>query len=116
VMYVEEDRLRFHYNGFGERTSVEGPLVPAGEHAAMLEYEASPSREGRGRIMLDRDVAVPWTRMAPTMVLYGVLEGLDVGLDRRGPVLWDLFERHGAFAYQGTIRDVRIEPGARVPM
>jgi arylsulfatase len=50
------------------------------------------------------------------MVLYGVLEGLDIGLDRRGPVLWDLYERHGAFGYQGRIHDVTIEPGTRVAM
>ena len=49
------------------------------------------------------------------MVLYGIFEGLDVGLDRRGPVLWALYERHGAFGYAGSIRDVVVEPGARAP-
>ena len=44
---------------------------------------------------------------------FGVLEGLDVGLDRRGPVLWDLYERHGAFPYTGRIHDVHVVPLAR---
>jgi hypothetical protein len=31
-------------------------------------------------------------------------------------VLFDLYDRHGAFGYAGRIHDVTIEPGARVPM
>jgi arylsulfatase len=50
--------------------------------------------------------------MSPTLS-FGVFEGLDVGLDRRGPVFPDLFKRHGSFPYTGAIRDVRIAPGAR---
>jgi hypothetical protein len=30
-------------------------------------------------------------------------------------VLWDLYERHGAFPYTGEIHDLTIEPGRRVP-
>ena len=32
VMYVEDGRLHFHYNGFGERTSLPGVPLPAGAH------------------------------------------------------------------------------------
>jgi hypothetical protein len=52
--------------------------------------------------------------MSPTLS-FGVFEGLDVGLDRRGPVYPDLCSRQGSFAYAGSIRDVRIEPGTRAP-
>ena len=55
------------------------------------------------------------TGLAPTMALYGVFEGLDIGLDRRGPVLWSLYERHRAFSYSGHIDEVTIEPGRRAP-
>jgi arylsulfatase len=116
VMYVEDGRLHFHYNGFGEATSLPGVPLDVGPHAATLDYEAQGAREGRGRLLLDDVETVGWTRLAPTMVAYGVFEGLDVGLDRRGPVLWSLYERHGAFPYTGEIQDVTIEPGARVPL
>ncbi len=135
VMVVEDRRLHFHYNGFGDRTSLPAVPLPAGRHAVTLDYVAQPGREGRGRLLrADAEAAtvaparsnghlgatgteiVGWTRMAPTMVLYGVFEGLDIGLDRRGPVHWDLYERHGVFRYSGHIVDVTIEPGARVPM
>ncbi|MEO8751831.1 MAG: arylsulfatase [Casimicrobiaceae bacterium] len=116
VMYIDGGRLRFHYNGFGDRTAVDGPAIPGGEHVVVLDYQAFEKRLGRARILLDEEVAVDWTPMSPTMVLYGVLEGLDIGLDRRGPVLWDLYDEHGAFGYKGQIHDLTIEPGARVAM
>ena len=33
--------------------------------------------------------------------------------DRRGPVHWDLYERHGAFPFTGETVDVVITPGRR---
>lgn len=112
VMYVEGGRLHFHYNGFGDATSLPAFEVEAGTHEATLEYEALGEREGRGRILLDGDERVGWSALSPTLS-FGVFEGLDVGLDRRGPVLWDLYERHGAFGYGGEVRDVVVEPGRR---
>jgi arylsulfatase len=72
----------------------------------------APGR-GRGRLLLDGVEAAPFAEMSPPMVPYGIFEGLDVGLDRRGPVHWDLYERHGAFPYTGEIIDVVITPGRR---
>lgn len=115
VMWVEAGLLRFHYNGFGDRTDLPAFPLPPGDHTITLEVEALGRREGRGRVMLGANEAVPWTGLTPTMVIYGVFEGLDVGLDRRGPVLWPLYERHGAFPYGGAIHDVTITPGARAP-
>jgi hypothetical protein len=45
----------------------------------------------------------------------GFLEGLDIGLDRRAPVEWELFERRGCFRYSGTILDLTIHYGALAP-
>ncbi len=113
VLYAEGGLLHFHYNGFGEAVDLPGVPLPEGAREAVLDYRALGGREGRGRLLLDGAEAVPFMRMAPTMVVYGVFEGLDVGLDRRGPVLWPLYERHGAFPYTGAIRDVTVVPGAR---
>jgi len=38
-------------------------------------------------------------------------EGIDVGLDRRSPVSWDLYSRHGAFPFSGKIQAVTFTPG-----
>jgi hypothetical protein len=45
----------------------------------------------------------------------GFHEGLDIGLDRRAPVDWSLYQRRRAFRYSGTIIDLTIESGAFAP-
>jgi arylsulfatase len=80
----------------------------------VFDYEVQAASRGRGRMVLDGAQAGGFTDMSPPMVPYGIFEGLDVGLDRRGPVLWDLYDRHGSFAYSGAIGEVTIEPGARL--
>jgi hypothetical protein len=42
-------------------------------------------------------------------------EGLDIGLDRRGPVSWELKNKYGAFRYTGAIEDLVIVSGAFAP-
>jgi hypothetical protein len=41
-----------------------------------------------------------WTALSPT-VMGGFHEGLDIGLDRRAPVDWSLYQRRRAFRYSG---------------
>jgi arylsulfatase len=112
VMYVEANRLNFHYNGFGEPANFAPVNLGPGAHEAMLEYEALGQRRGRGRLLLDGAECIAWSELSPTLML-GPFEGLDVGLDRRAPVFWELYERHGAYPYGGRIEDVWIDPGLR---
>jgi arylsulfatase len=42
-------------------------------------------------------------------------EGIDVGIDRRSPVSWEVFERHGPFPYTGLLRSVTYQPGPPAP-
>lgn len=112
VMYVESGRLNFHYNGFSEPTDFPPVDLPAGSHEVTLEYEALGKRRGRGRLLLDGTERIAWTDLSPTLMV-GLFEGLDVGLDRRAPVFWALYERHGAYRYSGAIEEVWIEPGPR---
>lgn len=114
VLYIEDDRLQLVYNGFGEYRTLSGPTVAPGERVATLEYEASGARRGRGRLVLDDGSATDWHDLSPTM-MSGFHEGMDIGIDRRGPVSWDLKERHGAFRYSGTIHEVIVESGAFAP-
>lgn len=109
VMYAEEGQLRFHYNGFGKRAGFAGVPLAEGDHEAVLVYEALGGRRGRGRLLLDDVEKAGWTDLSPTL-MFGIFEGLDVGLDRRAPVLWDLYERHGAFGFSGSIREVLVTP------
>ena len=112
VMYLESDRLNVHYNGFGVPVNLVPVDLSPGEHEAIVEYEALGKRRGQGRLLLDGVEKAGWTEMSPTLMM-GPFEGLDVGLDRRAPVFWELYERHGIYRYSGKIEDVWIDPGQR---
>ena len=114
VMWIENQQLMLHYNAFGDRQTVAGPILVPGAHVALFDYEVQAESRGRGRLILDGALATEFTELSPPMVPYGIFEGLDVGLDRRGPVFWDLYDRHGSFAYSGDISEVTIEPGTRL--
>jgi arylsulfatase len=112
VLYVEEGALHFYYNGFGEHSTLPEVPLAAGDHEAVLDYEATGQRQGRGRILLDGTDVTGWGDLSPTLMV-GFHEGLDIGLDRRCPVSWQLYEKHRSFRFTGTIEDVTIEPGER---
>lgn len=42
-------------------------------------------------------------------------QGISVGIDRKSPVSWPLFERHRSFRYGGILRSVTYTPGAPGP-
>ena len=114
VLFIEDATLRLTYNGYGRFHALVGPRVPAGERSAVLEYEALGRRRGRGRLTLDTGEPSEWSELSPTL-MGGFHEGLDIGLDRRAPVDWALWERYGIFRYSGTIRDVVVESGPFAP-
>lgn len=114
VAYVEADRLNIHYNGFGEPSNLPGVTLDPGERIVKFEYRALGKRRGEGRLLIDGAERVDWTELSPTLMV-GLFEGLDVGIDRRAPVYWDLYERHGTFRYTGRISEVRIVPGDPAP-
>ncbi|MGH8617359.1 MAG: arylsulfatase [Burkholderiales bacterium] len=113
VMYIETGSLHLFYNGFGDAAALAPVKLQPGVLAATLEYEALGARRGRGRLLIDGVAQAPFSELSPTL-MNGLYEGLDIGLDRRGPVSGDLYARHGIFRYSGTVRDVTIEPGARL--
>ena len=115
VMYVEDGRLHFHYNGFGDDDRrCPACALPAGEHEATLEYEALGGREGAGgscstasrRCRLDARSRRRWCSTAcsraSTSASTGAARccGRSTSATARSPTA-------------GAIRDVIIEPGAR---
>jgi hypothetical protein len=64
--------------------------------------------------VLDAGGASDWQELSPTL-RYGFHEGLDIGLDRRGPVSWELQGRHGIFRYGGSIHEVVVDCGPFAP-
>ena len=46
---------------------------------------------------------------------FAPFQGIDVGIDRRSPVSWAVYERHGAFPYSGRLIAVTYRPGPAAP-
>jgi hypothetical protein len=42
-------------------------------------------------------------------------EGIDIGLDRRSPVSWEIYAADGPFPFTGTVHHVHYEPGEPAP-
>ena len=109
-LYVEQGELTFAYNHFGEVTLVSAGPLPPGSRTLTLAADAS------GRFRWDFTVSVDGAEVASlpeTPILFGFapFQGIDVGIDRRSPVVWDIYERHGAFPYSGDLHAVTYLPG-----
>ena len=50
-------------------------------------------------------------------MLFGIapFEGIDVGIDRRSPVSWSIYEEHGPFPWSGALHRMSIEPTEPAP-
>ncbi|MFJ6214227.1 arylsulfatase [Streptomyces sp. NPDC092296] len=113
-LYVEGGRLRFAYNEYGVlREADAGPLDP-GTRTATLTATAVPGLRWAFTIAVD---GRPAGRLDSVHQLIGMapFQGISVGIDRRSPVSWPLYERHGTFPYTGRLTAVTYTPGPPAP-
>ncbi|MCU1490392.1 MAG: putative arylsulfatase [Acidimicrobiaceae bacterium] len=114
LLYVEEGRLRFAYNEYGDLTEVDAGEILAGEHAIELRADAGEGYRWHFAISADGEERASHPG---ALMLLGLapFQGIDVGIDRRSPVSWPVYERHGSFAYGGTVHSVTYVPGEHAP-
>jgi hypothetical protein len=62
------------------------------------------------RLLIDGE-AVGHLEDAWMLVGMAPFSGIDVGLNRGGPVHWEVYERHGSFPYTGELRSATWVPG-----
>ncbi len=110
-VYIEQGELFFAYNHYGDMS-----LLEAGRPAPGLRTISLCATAGR-RFTWDFEVRVDGDTVAempgtPMLLGFAPFQGIDVGIDRRSPVSWDLYERHGAFPYSGRLIAVTYRPGA----
>jgi arylsulfatase len=108
-VFVENDVAHFRYNAFGAEHSLPPMTLTSASHQLALEYEKTGARTGRGRLLLDGISAGQHSELSLTLS-YGVFEGLDIGCDRRAPVIYELYERRGTFRYSNAIAQVVVTP------
>ncbi|WP_338702373.1 arylsulfatase [Streptomyces sp. Q6] len=111
-LYIEDGRLNFAFNEYGELVTADAGAVPA--EARTLSLVAT-AQEG---IRWGFDVFVDGERtggLDSVHQLLGMapLQGISVGIDRKSPVSWPVYERHRTFRYTGALRAVTYTPGPK---
>ncbi len=111
-VYVEEGHIHLAYNEYGDMKDFDGGVLTPGQRLVRLSAEALA--EFRWRMTLSVD-GTPLGGLPSVAMLLGFapFEGINVGIDRRSPVHWELYMRHGAFPYTGMLQAVTYTPGPR---
>ncbi|MGW4891831.1 arylsulfatase [Kitasatospora sp. NPDC004240] len=111
---VEDGRLRFAYNEYGGLHEADGGELAPGAHTVTVEATAVADLKWEFRLLVD---GVPTGRLGPVHQLIGMapFQGISVGIDRKSPVSWPVYERHRTFRYTGGLHSVTYRPGAPAP-
>jgi arylsulfatase len=115
AVWLDGDGLHAaHNDGCGRLRVLDAARPGPGSHEVVLELAAP------GGGMWDPTLRVDGAEVATAAgwpCLYGMapFEGIDVGIDRRSPVVWRLYEAHGPYPYTGTLRSVTYEPAPLAP-
>ncbi|MGD0242308.1 MAG: arylsulfatase [Streptosporangiaceae bacterium] len=114
VLYIENGHLHLGYNEYGDFTGLDAGKVSSGRHEAVLQADAGEDYTWDFSVTVDGQ---PRGRLGPVLMLLGMapFQGIDVGIDRKSPVSWPLYERHGPFRYRGTLESVTYQPGDPAP-
>lgn len=113
--YVLDGELVFvHNDGRGHLRRLSGGPVPDGARQIVTELHAVGGGVWTVSLAIDGEAR---GSLEGVPLLYGIapMEGIDVGLDRRSPVSWEIFERFGSFPWTGTLHRLTIEPGELAP-
>ena len=114
MLYVEDDRLLFAHNAYGDMTVLDCGVLAEGASSVRLAMENPGSLRWNASISVDGEAVGEALKLVPLMAM-APFEGIDVGVDRRSPVSWDVYERHGPFPYTGLLESVTYRPGELAP-
>ena len=115
ALYVLDGELVFvHNNGRGGMLEISGGALADGVREVVADLRATGDQLWELTLAVDGEVRAT----APGVpMLFGMapFEGIDVGIDRRSPVSWAIYERFGPFPYTGTLESVTYTPGEPGP-
>ncbi|MEU8759031.1 arylsulfatase [Streptomyces sp. NPDC048659] len=113
-LYVEHGRLVLAYNEYGTLHETDAGALAPGAHEILLTATAEEGLRWRLAVHVDGEL-----RAAPASVhqLIGMapFQGISVGIDRKSPVSWPLYERRRSFRFEGKLRAVTYRPGPPGP-
>lgn len=114
VLYVEEEALHFVQNAFGSPRRL--AAVALGDSSAQVVVDVTAPGGGVWEIglVVDGERRTGGGGFAQ-FAAFLPFEGIDIGIDRRSPVSWELYQNHGAFAFTGRLGAVSYFPGDLAP-
>ncbi|MGD9704373.1 MAG: arylsulfatase [Acidimicrobiia bacterium] len=115
AVYIDDDRVfAIHNDGHGRLHTLDGGAIAPGEHIVTLAIEAPGNFRWHLALGVDGTLRARLDGLAMLFPM-APFEGIDVGIDRRSPVCWELYEREGPFPFTGDLAWVRYEPGELAP-
>ena len=113
-VYVEDGRLRYIHNAFGVMHEVDAGPLADGEHLIRIDVVNPGKFQWNIRVLVE---SVERARVDGLRCFVGMapFQGISIGVDRKSPVSWRVFERHGAFRYRGLLHTVTYTPGELAP-
>ena len=114
ALYVVDGRLLLVWNGYGSLVEVDGGPVAPGTTSVVLAVEAVGDLVVHAQLRVDGAVT-GGVRNLPALTAMAPFQGIDVGIDRRSPVSWEIRERFGTFRWTGTLHRVTYRPGELAP-
>ncbi|MFC6354713.1 arylsulfatase [Luethyella okanaganae] len=111
VLFVEAGRLGFSYNAYGvmRRWTAELPDGD-GERSIGLRFDTLAGMRWTVTAHCDGE-PIGEELTVPQLLGMAPFTGISVGIDRGGPVDWELHERRRSFPYSGGLRRVMYTPG-----
>ena len=114
-LYVDDTgELVAAHNGYGMEGRCAGPVVAPGDHELELRITCPGQDRWNLALAVDGQEVAAATDFRLLMAM-APFEGIDIGMDRRSPVCWSVYQRHGPFPFTGTLHQVAYNPGAPAP-
>ena len=115
VVWIDTEGLHAaHNDGCGRLRQIDAERPAPGGRELALHLDAPGGGTWDALLRVDGELVASEAGW-PCLYAMAPFEGIDVGLDRRSPVLWRLYEEHGCYPYTGHITSVTYEPGHRPP-
>lgn len=114
VLYVEDGSLHFVENYCSDLHRLPAVALTGGSRRLVIDVSAPGGGVWEVSLHVDGQVVAKAGRF-PQFYGFTPFEGIDVGIDRRSPVSWELYERRGPFLFSGIIHSVTYKPGEQAP-
>jgi arylsulfatase len=114
VVFVKNGQLNFHANANGVMTYLAPITLGKSSATFTLHVSAPGKRRWEAGFTVD---GVAHAHQGGFTQPFSFLpyEGIDIGMDRRSPVSWEIYQEHGCYPFTGTIVDVTYVPGEFAP-